>query len=49
MDVFILLLGRDAPLAKAVRRIAHERFLGHTKPLGNYTTKSIIEICHDAI
>jgi hypothetical protein len=49
MDVFILLLGRNAPLAKAVRRIGHERFLGHTKPLGNYGTKSIVEICHDAI
>src|SRR5215813_11808332 len=49
MDVFILLLGGNAPLAKTIRRIGHERFLGHTKPLGNYATKSIIEICHNAI
>ena len=49
VDVFVLLLGRNAPLAKAVRRLGRERILGHAKPLGNDDAESIVEICHDAI
>jgi hypothetical protein len=49
VDVFILLFGRNTPLAKTVRRLGRERIEGHTKPLGNDDPKSIVEIRHNAV